>query len=73
MGVKVPYELSVIGYDNIRDSAYNDLTTIDQNLFDSGAKGAQMLLGLLGNRVMHPCKKYVSLELRRRKTTASPQ
>jgi LacI family transcriptional regulator len=73
IGIKVPKELSVIGYDNIRDSAYNDLTTIDQNLFDSGAKGAQMLLGLLGNHVKHPCKKYVSLELRRRKTTASPQ
>ena len=72
-GLQVPKELSVIGYDNIRDSAYNDLTTVDQNLFDSGAKGAQMLLDLLGNRVDHPRKQRVSLNLLRRKTTAPPE
>jgi DNA-binding LacI/PurR family transcriptional regulator len=72
IGKKVPDELSVIGYDNIRDSAYNDLTTIDQNLFDSGAKGAQMLLEVLGNLVKVPCKQFVSLELLKRKSTASP-
>ena len=72
-GIQIPKDLSVIGYDNIRDSAYNDLTTVDQNLFDSGAKGAQMLLDLLGNRVEHPCKQLVSLNLLERKTTAPPQ
>jgi len=72
MDIKVPGELSVIGYDNIRDSAYNDLTTIDQGLFYSGAKGAQMLLDVLGNRITRPCKKYVSLKLIKRKTTAPP-
>jgi len=72
IGIKVPEELSVIGYDGIRDSAYNDLTTIDQNLFDSGARGARMLLDVLGNLVTHPIKQFVSLELLRRKSTASP-
>ena len=72
MGINIPDELSVIGYDGIRDSAYNDLTTIDQNLFDSGAKGAQMLLDVLGNLVKGPCKQFVSLNLLRRKSTASP-
>jgi len=70
IGLNVPRDLSVIGYDNIRDSAYNDLTTIDQNLFDSGAMGAQMLLDVLGKQITHPCKQYVSLELMRRNTTA---
>lgn len=72
IGKKVPDELSVIGYDGIRDSAYNDLTTIDQNLFDSGVRGAQMLLDVLGNLVTGPCKQFVSLELLKRKSTASP-
>jgi DNA-binding LacI/PurR family transcriptional regulator len=72
MGVKVPEDLSVIGYDNIRDSAYNDLSTIDQNLFDSGVMGAQMLLDLLGNQANQPCKQFVSLELVKRNTTSSP-
>ncbi len=73
IGKKVPDELSVIGYDNIRDSAYNDLTTIDQNLFDSGVKGAQMLLDSAwksGKSVL--ASSIVSLELLKRKSTASP-
>jgi DNA-binding LacI/PurR family transcriptional regulator len=73
MGISVPEELSVIGYDNIRDSAYNNLTTIDQSLFYSGAQGAKMLLDVLGHRITRPCKKYVSLKLIQRNTTASPQ
>jgi DNA-binding LacI/PurR family transcriptional regulator len=72
IGIGVPHRLSVIGYDNISDSAYNNLTTIDQNLFDSGAKGAKMLLDLLGGLIQTSCKQYVSLNLLRRKTTASP-
>jgi DNA-binding LacI/PurR family transcriptional regulator len=73
MGISVPEDLSVIGYDNIRDSAYNDLTTIDQSLFNSGAQGAQMLLNILGNRNTGPCKMFVSLKLIQRNTTAAPQ
>ena len=72
IGIKVPEELSVIGYDNIRDSSYNDLTTIDQNLFDSGVKGAQMLLDVIQKVIKHPCKQYVTLDLLNRKTTAPP-
>ena len=70
LGIKIPERLSVIGYDNIPDAVYNNLTTIDQSLHDSGVKGAQMLLDVLGGLKMPPCKKYVSLNLLKRKTTA---
>ena len=73
MGVSVPEELSVIGYDGIRDSAYNNLSTIDQNLFDSGAKGAQLLLNILGNLVKEPFKQFVTLDLLKRTSTAMLQ
>lgn len=69
MNVKVPERLSVLGYDNIPDAVYNNLSTIDQNLYDSGVKGAQMLLDLLGGLIEPPCKQQVSLNLLRRKTT----
>jgi DNA-binding LacI/PurR family transcriptional regulator len=69
VGFKVPERLSVIGYDNIPDSEYSDLTTIDQNLYESGAKGAQVLLDLLGDRIRMPKKQFVSLELLERNTT----
>ncbi|GAB4580329.1 MAG: LacI family DNA-binding transcriptional regulator [Anaerolineales bacterium] len=71
-GVKVPEQLSVIGYDNIPDAVYNNLTTIDQSLYDSGMKGAEMLLNLLGGLIHPPRKQYVSLNLRWRKTTGPP-
>ena len=70
--IKVPEELSVIGYDNIRDSIYSNLTTIDQKLYDSGVIGAQMLLELLGNRIDPPCKRFVEINLVERGTTAPP-
>jgi DNA-binding LacI/PurR family transcriptional regulator len=70
LNVKVPTELSVIGYDGIRDATYYNLTTIDQNLFDSGVKGANMLLDLLSNRIKPPYKQYVKLDLLARSTTA---
>jgi DNA-binding LacI/PurR family transcriptional regulator len=72
VGLKVPERLSVIGYDNISDSAYNNLTTIDQSLQDSGAKAAQMLLELLGDLAKPPDKQFVALNLLVRKTTAPP-
>ncbi len=72
MGVKVPEELSVIGYDNIRDSEYVNLATIDQNLYSSGVEGARMLLEVLSNTLDPPSKRYVSLELLVRETTAPP-
>lgn len=36
LGIRVPDELSVIGYDGIRDSEYLEITTIYQPLFESG-------------------------------------
>jgi DNA-binding LacI/PurR family transcriptional regulator len=72
-GIRIPAELSVIGYDGIRDSAYNELTTINQNLYDSGLKGAQLLLSLLRNPAQVSCQKYVNLKLIDRKTTSKPQ
>lgn len=72
IGIKVPERLSVIGYDNIPDAVYNNLSTIDQSLYDSGVKGAQMLLNLLSGVTKPPCKQKVSVNLLRRNTTAPP-
>jgi len=73
LDIKVPAELSVIGYDGIREASYYNLTTIDQNLFESGVLGIRMLLDLLGNRVQPPYKQYVPLDLLVRSTTAPPK
>ncbi len=46
MGIKVPDEVSIIGFDNTEDAAYTEppLTTINQPMFDIGLKAGEMLL-----------------------------
>jgi LacI family transcriptional regulator len=45
VGVDVPGDLSVVGYDDIEIARYTGLTTIAQPLEESGAIGAHLLLG----------------------------
>ena len=44
IGLHVPDDLSVIGYDDIEAADYVGLTTIRQQLFESGRRGAEILL-----------------------------
>lgn len=47
MGIRVPEDLSLIGYDGIRDAEYLNLTTIEQHLFNSGIEGVQLLISAM--------------------------
>jgi DNA-binding LacI/PurR family transcriptional regulator len=47
LGLQVPEDLSVVGFDDIEVSAYAGLTTVRQPLFESGRLGAQLLLAAL--------------------------
>jgi LacI family transcriptional regulator len=57
MGVRIPQDLSVIGFDNLRDSLYLDppLTTIDQSIFDMGVLATRLMVNML--RGENPEKK----------------
>lgn len=48
-GIRVPEEISVVGFDNIVFSAYTNppLTTLDQPKYYIGAEAARLILGLL--------------------------
>ena len=46
-GLRVPEDLSVVGFDDIEISAYAGLTTVRQPLFESGRIGAELLLAAL--------------------------
>jgi DNA-binding LacI/PurR family transcriptional regulator len=72
LGIAVPEQLSVIGYDNIRDAEYMNLTTIAQPLFESGYQGANLLLSLLKKPKTEPQELVLSLKLIERSTTAPP-
>jgi len=49
MGIKIPDDLSVIGFDNITESKYLGLTTVDQSISEMGYVATQMLIKLINN------------------------
>ena len=73
VGLHVPDDLSVIGYDDIEAADYVGLTTIRQQLFESGRRGAEVLLKEIGVRSEHPPVVPLAPELVVRATTAPPK
>ena len=70
LGIDVPGELSVIGFDDVEAAAYVGLTTVRQPLLESGRRGARLLLELLARRrPAEPLRELLSLELVVRSTT----
>lgn len=49
MGYKLPEQLSVVGFDNVRISEMTNpaLTTVDQSLYKMGQKGVEILFGMI--------------------------
>jgi DNA-binding LacI/PurR family transcriptional regulator len=73
-GLRVPEDLSVVGFDDIEISAYGGLTTVRQPLFESGRLGAQMLLDQLNDDGAPRATVHeLPLVLVERSTTAPPR
>lgn len=72
LGMKVPEDLSVIGYDNIRDAEYLNLTTIQQPLYQAGFVGGKKLLELIENPVEKTEEIILPVDLIIRGTTGPP-
>ncbi len=70
-GIRVPDELSIIGYDDVEIAEYLGLTTIRQFLFESGQQGVELLLEAL-EEPYDPIVKLLTPELVIRGTTAAP-
>ena len=70
--IKVPEQLSVVGYDNIRDAEYVNLTTIQQPLYESGLQGGKNILELIESPASDPVENILPLKLIVRNTTAPP-
>ena len=49
LGLRIPEDLSVIGFDNIMESKYLRLTTVDQFISEMGFVATQMLFKLINN------------------------
>jgi DNA-binding LacI/PurR family transcriptional regulator len=72
VGLRVPEDLSVIGYDDIEIADIMGLTTMRQMLFESGQRGVELLLETLENPDLEPVHDVLPTELVVRETTAPP-
>jgi DNA-binding LacI/PurR family transcriptional regulator len=73
LGLHVPADLSVIGYDDIEAADYVGLTTVRQQLFESGRRGAEILLAEIADRSAEPSAAHLEPDLVVRATTAPPK
>jgi DNA-binding LacI/PurR family transcriptional regulator len=73
LGLKVPEDLSVIGYDDLEIAEFLELTTMRQLLFESGQEAVELLLAAIENPGAEPVCSVLLPELIVRGTTASPR
>jgi LacI family transcriptional regulator len=52
MGLRIPDDLSVVGFDNITESKYMGLTTVDQFISQMGYVATQMLIKLINGETL---------------------
>jgi DNA-binding LacI/PurR family transcriptional regulator len=71
--IDVPEKLSVIGFDDIEIASYVGLTTIRQPLFESGRRGAELLLKALAGDPLPARVETLTLDLVVRGTTRPPR
>jgi DNA-binding LacI/PurR family transcriptional regulator len=71
-GLRVPEDVSVVGFDDIQSAAYStpSLTTVRQPLFEMGQRGAKILLERIANReAPQPAEVVMEPELVIREST----
>jgi LacI family transcriptional regulator len=50
LGLRIPEDLSIVGFDNISEAKYYDLTTVDQFLSEMGYIATQMLIKMVNKQ-----------------------
>ncbi len=73
LGVAVPSELTVIGFDDLEVATHVGLSTVRQPLFESGRIGADLLLDLLDGQPLEQRHVELAYEAVARATTAPPR
>lgn len=73
MNLSVPEDISVVGYDDIRDADFVNLTTIKQPLHESGVEGGKALINMIDFLEIEPLETVLPVSLVIRGTTAAPK
>jgi DNA-binding LacI/PurR family transcriptional regulator len=69
LNINVPEQLSVVGYDDIRDAEYVNLTTVQQPLFKTGQLAGRKMIEMIENPLSDPVETLLPLKLVIRGTT----
>jgi len=72
-GIRVPEDLSVIGFDDIEAAQYLGLTTVRQPLYESGLVAASLVVEHMENPDCSPSRMELELEVIVRTSTAPPR
>jgi len=72
LGLSVPGDLSVTGYDDLELADHLGLTTIHQPLFESGVRAVERLLRLVDHGPPEPLREVQDISLVVRRSTAPP-
>jgi len=69
-GLRVPEDISIVGFDNIKVSAYIDppLTTIDQPAYEMGRKAVEVVLQQIQNKPLFRDREIVQFRLLERES-----
>jgi DNA-binding LacI/PurR family transcriptional regulator len=68
LGVRVPEDLAVIGFDDVEEAAVLGLTTVRQPLRETGARGVELLLSAIEGREVAPVEELAPLAVIERRT-----
>jgi LacI family transcriptional regulator len=74
-GVRIPEDLSVVGFDNLRESSLltPPLTTVDQFLFNMGQFSVEMLMKLINSESLDVHLNKINTQLVIRNSCCSPE
>lgn len=72
LGLEPPYDLSVMGFDNIPLAAYSlpELTTVSQPIDEMGKRASELLISRMADRTIPMRRLVLETELIERKSTA---
>jgi len=69
LGIHVPDDIAIMGYDNIKLSKYLELTSIDQKMYSIGATAMEQLSNLINNKEAKRLQKIITPTLVARNST----
>ena len=72
LGLSVPGDLSVTGYDDLELADHLGLTTVRQPLFESGVRAVERVLGMVDGASPGPLREVQPISLIVRRSTAPP-